>query len=222
MMAKAEDRQEERPTGRKDVLLSALLGAVALAGLSSAAATMVMPLLIGRGFVWGGPGAWRAALLLAVELLIGGAALWGCLRLRPRKDAGEPVSPATRKSNKLYWLKELLAGLAILALFFGAFSLERPFALFSNSPVRVWIALVAIVSWLLARVIRERWNSTSDEHARRASDFGRNAAAGVFLAVTPAWWVAARAGLLPQPDAMVLWMLTILVSTIGWAWRRSH
>jgi len=40
--------------------------------------------------------------------------------------------------------------------------------------------------------------------------------------VTPAWWVAARAGLAPQPDAMILWMAAIMVSTIGWSWQRHR
>ena len=111
--------------------------------------------------------------------------------------------------------------MAILALFLGGFSKDHPFAAFSNSRVPLWIAVVAIPSWLLARVIREGWRNSADEHERRASDFGRNAATGVFLAVTPAWWVAARAGLLPQPDAMLLWVLIMVVSTIGWTWRRN-
>ena len=138
------------------------------------------------------------------------------------KRLGEPVSPATRRSNKLYWVKELLGGLAILAVLVGAFSTGNRFAIFSNRPLPVWVAVVAIPSWLVARALREWWRSSSDEHAQRASDFGRNAAAGVFLAVTPAWWVAGRAGLLPQPDAMVLWMITMVVSSIGWSWRRYH
>ena len=110
----------------------------------------------------------------------------------------------------------------MLALFGGAFSKDHPMDAFSNSPLPLWIAIVAIPSWLLARVIREGWRNSADEHERRASDFGRNAAAGMFFAVTPAWWIAARAGLMPQPDAMVLWMLTMLVSTIGWSWRRNY
>ncbi len=81
---------------------------------------------------------------------------------------------------------------------------------------------MAIPAWLLARVLRELWRSSSDEHEQRASDFGRNAALGVFLAVTPAWWVAARTGLAPQPDAMALWILAMVVSSIGWGWRRYN
>ncbi len=103
------------------------------------------------------------------------------------------------------------AALAMAALVIGAFRKDQPFGLFSNGPVPVWAALVAIVSWLLARGLREWWRASSDEHEQHASDVGRNAAAGVFFALTPAWWVAARAGLAPQPDAMVLWMITMVI-----------
>jgi hypothetical protein len=133
----------------------------------------------------------------------------------------EPVSPSTRRSRALFWAKELLGTAAILALFVGALSTGRPFAII-HGPLPVWVAAVAIPSWLIARALREGWRSSSDEHERRASDFGRNAAAGVFFALTPAWWVAARAGLAPQPDAMALWILAMLVSTIGWTWRRYN
>jgi asparagine N-glycosylation enzyme membrane subunit Stt3 len=134
----------------------------------------------------------------------------------------ELVSPSTRKSRKLFWAKELLGAAAILTLAVGALSTGQPSAIILHGPLPVWVAAVAIPSWLLARALREVWRSSSDEHERRASDFGRNAAAGVFLAVTPAWWVAARAGLAPHPDAMALWILILLVSSIGWAWRRYN
>lgn len=216
-MAKTEDRDADHPQTLKTTALSVLLGLLVLFGVSGAAA-VVNVLLATRTLL--GPWAWRTAGFLAVDLLIAAVGAWGLLRLKPWKGWKGPVSPATRRANKLYWLKEGLAALALLALIVGAASRGQPSAVVSNSPLPLWIAIVAIVSWLLARALREGWRASADEHERRASDFGRNAAAGVFLAVTPAWWVAARAGLVPQPDAMVLWVITIMVSTIGWSWRR--
>jgi hypothetical protein len=222
MTAEREDRDEDRPAGLTTIVVSVLLGLVALAGLTAAVSGSVMVLFVAHNFVWGSPGGWRFVGILAVNLLIVAAALWGLALLKPWKGRGGPVSPATRRTNKLYWIKETLGGVAILALFLGGLDAHRPFAVFSNGPLPLWIAVVAIPSWLVARLIREAWRNSADEHERRASDFGRNAATGVFLAVTPAWWVAARAGLAPQPDAMILWILTMVVSTIGWSWRRSN
>ncbi len=220
MMAKSESPDDDRPTGLMTIALSVALGLVALTSLSAAVSAAGMVLFVVHNFVWGSPGAWRFLSFLVASVLIGVGALWGLTRLKPWRGWGAPVSPAIRRANKLYWAKELLGGLAILALIGGAFSTGGRSAIFSNSPLPVWIAVVAIPSWLVARLIREGWRNSSDEHERRASDFGRNAATGVFLAVTPAWWVAARAGLAPQPDAMALWILTMVVSTIGWSWHR--
>lgn len=220
MTAKGEVRDDDRPAGLATIALSVLLAFVALAGLAAAVSGTVMVLFVVHNFVWGSPGGWRFLAILAANLLVVAAASWGVMRLRPWSGRGGPVSPATRRTNKLYWAKELLALAAVLALFVGAAGTDKPFAVFSNDPIPMWIAVVAIPCWLVARLIREGWRNSADEHERRASDLGRNAATGVFLAVTPAWWVAARAGLLPQPNAMALWMLTMVVSTIGWAWGR--
>ena len=217
MTANSEDRPEDRPPTLKTTALSGLLGFMVLFGVSGVAG-IVRVLLATKTVLQ--PWAWQTVGLMAVNLLVAAVGIWGLSRLKPWKGWGEPVSPATRRTHKLYWLKELLALLAMLALIFGAYSKGRPFAILSNSPVPLWVAAVAITSWLLARGLREWWRSSADEHERRASDFGRNAAAGFFLAVTPAWWVAARAGLVPQPDAMALWIITMVVSTIGWSWRR--
>jgi hypothetical protein len=222
MTAERERRDEDRPVGLTTIVLSVLLGLVAFAGLGTAVSGSVMVLFVARNFVWDSPGGWRFLGILAVNLLIVGAALWGLARLRPWRGWGGPVSPAMRRTNKLYWIKELLGGVAILAVILAGTSKDHPFAAFSNSPIPTWFAIVAIPCWLVARLIREIWRNSADEHEQHASDFGRNAATGVFLAVTPAWWVAARAGLAPQPDAMLLWILTMVVSSIGWTWRRSN
>ena len=222
MTAKDKDAHRDLP-GRL------MIGGVAMASgvftLSGLAGVAVMVKVLIATNTLLGPWSWQVPCFLALDLLLVVGGIWGFCRLKPWKDwnaSSEPVSPATRRANRLFGLKELLGAIAMVALFFGAFSKDQPFAIFSNSPIPLWIALVAIVGWLLARVLREWWRTRADEHEREASDFGRNAATGVFLAVTPAWWVAARAGILPQPDAMALWILTMVVSSIGWSWRRYH
>jgi hypothetical protein len=223
MMAMIDDRDEDRPAGLKTAVLSVLLSLVTFAGFGGAVSIVVVLLFFPPPhFVWGSRGAWMSLAILAAHLLIGGVALWGLIRLKPWKGWSGPASPAMRRTNRLYWLKEGLATVAMLVVVLGATPKGHPFMLFSNGPIPLWVALVAVPSWLLARVLREGWRNSADEHERRASDFGRNAAAGVFLAVTPAWWIAARAGLMPQPDAMVLWIAVMMVSSIGWSWRRYN
>jgi hypothetical protein len=213
---------KRKPSRATTIPISLLLGFVALMGFgatASVARVVVVTKTLSTPWTWR---TWLTLFTLASNLLIGICAIWGFVLLEPWKEwkaSHEPVSPATRRANKLFGLKELLALLAVLVLLYGV---HDPGKVFSNSPLSPGIAIVAIASWLLARLIREYWHYRTDEHEERAIDFGRRIGAGVFLAVTPAWWVAARADLLPQPNAMILWLVTMFVTSVGWSWHRSR
>jgi hypothetical protein len=238
MMARNEDLTEDRPPSLKTAALPVLLGFVALIGIS-AAAGMVGSMLATHTF-WG-PWGWPPTVIFAACLLISAGAIWGLLRLKPWERWGEPVSPATRRTRRtrrLYWLTELVVTLAALAVIygtqlvqgknvpkdlpFGVFShgMDDPFGMFSNRPVSPGIAIFAITSWVLAMAIGLWRYLSADEFERKANDFGKLVAFRVFYTVTPAWWVAARADLLPQPNAMVLWLVTLWVVLITSFWRR--
>jgi hypothetical protein len=211
-----------KPSRITTAAVSFLLGVVALAGFGTTIAVakvMVVAKTLSPPWTWR---TWLTLFTFVSNLLIGVCAIWGFVLLEPWKawkPSHEPVSRATRRANKLFGLKELLALAAVLAVLYGA---HDPRKLFSNSPLSPGIAIIAIASWLLARLIREYWHYNTDEHEERAIDFGRRVGAGLFLAVTPAWWVAARASLLPQPNAMILWLVTMLVTSFGWSWHRSR
>ena len=221
MMAKSEDLHEERPTSTKVAALSLLLGIVALMGLFSAVQLVGWVIFV-DDFVWGSAQGRRVMIVFPVSLLIGGAALWGLMRLKPWRGEGAPISATTRKTYTLFVLSGLVGVPGALALAFGAFSRDNPFGVFSNSALSPRIAIIVIASWLLSMAIAWWWYSSADEHERKAYDFGSLFGHGLFITVTPAWWVAARAGLLPQPDAMVLWCVTMVVITIGWFWHRHR
>ena len=218
MMARSEDLHEDRPMSWKVAALSLVLGIVALMGLSSAVQLVGWVIFV-DDFVWGSAQGRRVMIVLPVSLLIGGAALWGLMRLKPWSGSA-PISPKTRKTNRLFALSGLVAVPGGLALAFGAFSRDNPYGLFSNSAISPGIAIFAIATWLLSLAIAWWWYYSADEHERRANDFGFLVGGGLFMAVTPAWWVAARAGMLPQPDAMILWVVTMVVMTLGWFWHR--
>jgi hypothetical protein len=87
------------------------------------------------------------------------------------------------------------------------------------SPV---IAFAAIAIWLIALALAWWWYYSADEHERKANDVGFLVGGGLFMAVTPAWWIASRAGLLPPPDAMIIWYVSMVAMGIGWAWYRNR
>jgi hypothetical protein len=203
-------------------VLSALLLAVALLGFFLAAGLVKVQLR----FRW--PWPWQVKCMVAVNLLMGIGAIGGLLWLKPWrawKGSGEPLSPRTRRAKRLLALSALIVALSGVALILGT-NLPDPkdmtFGVFLNSPVSPGIALVAITGWLLGMAINKWWwYFSADEHERRADDFGNLLGWALFLTLAPARWVAARAGLLPQPNAMVLWCAASGVSAIGYFWRRT-
>jgi hypothetical protein len=219
MMARSKDLHDDRPMSLKVTALSFLLGIVALMGLSSAVQLVGWVIFV-DDFVWDSAEGWRVMIVLPVSLLIGGAALWGLMRLKPWRGKGAPISPTTRKTNTLMLLSGLACVPGGLALFYDAFSRDNPWGFYSNSAISFGIAIFAIASWLLGMAIAWWCYYGADEHERRANDFAFLAGGGMFMTVTHAWWVAARADLLPQPDAMVLGFVTMGVITIGWFWYR--
>jgi hypothetical protein len=83
------------------------------------------------------------------------------------------------------------------------------YGIFSDSAISPGITIYVIASWLVAVAIIWRAVVCADEHERRANELGFIAGGGIFTTMTPAWWLAARADLLPQPNAMALWCATV-------------
>jgi hypothetical protein len=209
MTATNEHRHEEEPSLRT-AGLSVAMGLLALVGFTSSV-TVVMAAIGGQ---WNG----AIAMMLVLSLVIGAIGAWGLMRLKPWRHAGGPLSPATRRTNRLFTWSGIVSVPAAVLLIYG--SRHTPFGFFSNSPIAEGIAVAAIAFWLVALALSWWWYASTDEHDRQAYDFGNLVGSGVFITITPVWWVAARGGLLPPPNAMVLWLVTIIVLQLGWFWRR--
>jgi hypothetical protein len=212
MMA-SEEREADRPPRLRTAALAMLLGVLALFGLAAVAGWVRDVLSDPR------VGGWSSIRVVALPLLIGIGAIAGLVWLKPWSRGG-PVSPATRKANGLFALSGLVGLPGILALFFGTMRRDDPFAPFSNGAIAPVIAVAAILGWLLSMLLAWWWYFSADEHERQANDFAFLVGGVLFLTATPVWWVAARAGLLPPPNAMVLWLAASAVWAIGWFWRR--
>jgi len=217
MMSISEERPEQRAATFKTVTVAALLGLIlllALGAIGGIAAAMLDGEANNRS---------EAAIILAISLLAGGAAGWGLVRLKPWAGSGEPVSPATKKANNLLLLSGLIGGVLGAAMSLSMISADDPLALFSNSPMpravvipslAVWLLIVPVISWL--------WHRNVDEHEEQSYQFGGLAALYLYAFVTPAWWLAARGGLMPAPDAMIIFVGVMLVWCIAWFWRRHR
>lgn len=214
MMAMSEDRAGENAVRVRMVLLSALLGLVLLVSIGAIA---------GAGFAVldGSDKPAVAAILGAVALAAGLISLWGLLRLKPWAGSGEPVSPGTRKANNLLLLSGALGGVLGAVLSISVISSDDPFALFSNGPMSRGVVIPALAVWLLiVPAISVQWHRSVDEHEAQSYQFGGLAALYLYAFLAPAWWLAARGGLVPAPDTMAIYLAVMMVWCIGWFWRR--
>lgn len=207
-----------RPSKATVVALMGLLAMVALSGIS---ATEALWRVQSAEFPSWNDWYWRVKVIFAANLLIVVGAAWGFVSLQPWRllqGSDEPMAPAIRKSRKLFGIAGITAVLSVVALGIGTRG-NSGNPIWSNSQnVSVPFALIAIAIWIVGMAINWWWYASADEHERRANDVGFLAGGGLFVAVTPVWWIASRAGLLPPPDAMILWYATIVVIGIGW-WR---
>ena len=208
------------PSRAKTVAMLALL---AFAGVLAIGATAAIVKSM-RAHDFAGLSYWKTQGLITANLLVLAGAVWGVWKLGPRqalRGPGEPVSPSTRRTQKLFALSGLLGIPGAIALSIGLGGGELA-GVTSGGQVPLGIAVVVMATWLLGNVAAWWWYYSADEHERRANDVGFLLGGGVFLAVTPIWWIASRAGLAPPPDAMLLWLITTVLMTIGWIWYRSR
>lgn len=205
------------PSKLKTLAMLALLAMLVMAGISMAAA--LGKYHAERNLPWEA-WIWRVKVIFGANLLIAAGAIWGLLGLpwRSLKGPDEPRSPATRRTQMLFGLSGIVGVLAVVAVAIATRGDMRD-AIWSNSQnLSAPIALIAIAIWLLSMALSWWWYFSADEHERRANDVGFLAGGGLFIAVTPIWWIGSRAGLLPPPDAMILWYATMVAIGIGW-WR---
>lgn len=214
MMTRSDPLHEDHPMSRKTVALSVLLGLVALIGLSWAVQVVGWAIVV-DDFAWDSAAGRRLMIAFPVCLIIGGSALWGLMRLKPW---GDPMSPRTRKTYTRIALAVLVLIPATMVLFISTFSRENMYGIFSDSALSPGISIYAIVSWLVAVTIIGWAVLCTDEHERRANELSFITGGAIFITVTPAWWLAARADLLPQPNAMVLWFATVPTMAIVALW----
>ena len=215
MMATNKDRHDtDRAVTLKTVALSAL---------------MVLILLLAMGIVAGasfalldgsskGP---AAIIFIVVGLAAAAVALWGLNRLRPWVGSGEPISPKTRKANKLLLFSGLLGGLIGAALSISTVGMDDPFLLFSTAPLPTAAVVPALAVWLLVvPLISWQWHRNVDEHEAQSYQLGGLAALYLYAFLAPAWWFAWRGGLVAEPDTMVIYLIVLVVWCVGWFWRR--
>ncbi len=155
--------------------------------------------------------------ILGVMLLVGALVAFGMWRLWPR-GSDEPVAPRVKSARTIF-----LASMALsipIGIILGISSEGSPDVL-SNDPVSAGIALLVIGLWAVAGpVLTWLWWQRVDEHEADAYRDGAMLAAHVYIYVTPAWWMATRAGWLPPQEPMIVLLAVSFLWMLVWFVRR--
>lgn len=159
----------------------------------------------------------KAAAILGAMLLLAGGIAYAMWRLWPQMR-DEPVAPRVRNARRILIAACLLG--APLGFVIGI-SGEGPGEIFGNTPISPVIAAAIIVSWLIiGPLVTWLWWRQIDEHEAGAYREGGLIAAHAYLFVSPAWWIATRAGWLPPQDPMLVLLAVCLVWCLVWFVRR--
>lgn len=164
----------------------------------------------------GGPDLKDGAVLGAM-LLVGALVAYGMWRLWP-SSSDEPVAPRVKSARTIFRASMALS--IPIGIILGMSS-EGSSDVLSNDPVGPGLALLVIGLWAVAGpVLTWLWWKRVDEHEADAYREGAMLAAHAYIYVTPAWWMATRAGWLPPQEPMVVLLAVSLLWMLVWFVRR--
>lgn len=151
-------------------------------------------------------------------VLVGGYFTWKWL---PDFTMGEPY---TARGIRVRWMSAavVLVGIVIAIPIVSSSPEDSLLTLYSNGPMPFAPAMLAIAVWAVAMpflIIFGRRNA--DEHALQASDYGMMVGFQIFYYAAPIWWMGWRAGVLPAPDVMILFIFIGLISSAVILWKRA-
>ncbi len=165
-----------------------------------------------------------------LALAIGAAALvlaalcgWALYRLKPfAMNEDGPVSPRVLNARRTLGLSAVVGAVLGVVLSIATLSSDDPWGLFGDAPLPPWVAALAIAVWIgVVPLLSWRWWRNIDEHEAAAYRFGAVAGMYGYAFIMPTWWMGWRGGFLPEPQAMLIFVVVIVVWGAAWLSRRS-
>jgi predicted membrane protein len=156
------------------------------------------------------------AILGTMVLLFAGCA-WLLVRM-VRKPTGE--EPLTRKerANRNLLLASFVLG---LAMSFAVLTLGGTNSLLTNDPLPAWLAAGLIGTFcLFVPALSFAWKRTVDEQEKDAYKTGALQALNVYGVGVPIWWIGWRGGFLPEPNGIIIYLVTLFVFCLVWGWKK--
>lgn len=160
------------------------------------------------------------AAMIALLVALTGLCAWIAVKLWPASGT-ERLGPRTRRAQSWFYWSVAFGGVLGAALSIVMIDVDDPFVLLGDGPLPALPIAIAIIAYLtIVPIISWRWWQNIDEHEADAYRFGALLAATLYLFVTPSWWFAWRAGLVSEPQHMLIFLGITLAWCAGWAWRR--
>lgn len=213
MMVTLDDDEEPMGTPRKPARMAGLglSGFAATIGFSIVLAGIVS--LVTKGEVTGKMG---ATFLVGLALLGGG--IYALRRLDVFAAWRGPVSPKIRRARIAMVASGLIGGVIGVALSLG----DREFSAFSNGPIDPLVAVLVTLAYLICTpAMAIMWHRNADEFDQSANARGALLGIYAYSFIAPSWWLLSRAGLLPQQDPMIVFLIVLGVWGAAWWIKKS-
>lgn len=141
---------------------------------------------------------------------------------RQAKQSGERAPRREKVYNRLLIGGFLFGGVTGLALALtGSFDAHET-SLMSNAAMSPVLAIIlSITIGVILPAITLYWHRHAvDEQEEAAYRFGALIAIYAFWFIAPVWWFLWRGGMLPKPDGITLYFITMFVALIVWFWKK--
>ncbi len=167
---------------------------------------------------------WKFSLILLAAL--SATIIFGYATIRTYKNrdkSGGGLTPKERLNrNILLWCMAIGAVIGATLVLVNNDLENDPLAVFSNSPVSPILAIIlAIFMLIIMPIVTYYWHTrASDEqemHAIRAASYY---AITVYMLGAPAWWILWRGGLVPEPNGIAIYYITLSTMGVFWLWKK--
>jgi hypothetical protein len=116
----------------------------------------------------------------------------------------------------------LLGGVIGIALLAAPTGNDNDLSIFSSAPIEPWVAvLLAAIVGIAVPLMSWFWhNRVIDEQEADAYRSGALIAIYIYWFVAPVWWLLWRGGLVPAPDGVALYLITMFAAMGIWFWKK--
>jgi hypothetical protein len=156
---------------------------------------------------------------LAAVLLTAGSAYLGYRTMRTMARVSGPGASRDRRNRTVLIICGAMGGAIGMALSLGGSS---PLTAFSNEPLPAWLAIVLTVPIaVILPILSLYWHrSVADE--QEAAAYNKGALIGIYTYFigAPTWWLLWRGGLVPAPDGILIYLITMAVTGTIWLWAK--